>query len=569
MNMSSLRLRSLRLTLLALSCLEIVIVTGQPSPAQTQGGYRIAGTVLSATSGAPLADARIFIVDVSTRQNQDRQNQDPKNQKSVVTKEDGRFAFTQVPAGKYSLTGSKRGYESGAYEQHEEYATAIVTGAGLDTENLTLRLQPSAILSGTVLDEAGDPIRGANVTLFRQDHNLGISRILRMGNSETDDIGTYEFAGLAPGTYFVSASANPWYAVHTARSSESNNPGDNSGEVNVDPSLDVAYQTTYYQDASEPDAALPIPLKGGDHLEVPLHLNPVAALHLRFHTAGSPENGYQVPTLMRPTLDGNDFVQTDGAQMIAPNEWEISGVVPGKYVVRVPPQEPNSSNWSEMEADFTGNGEEMDASQAEPSGEVSARIVMQGGETASTDVSIELLSAKGQPVAGVGVNKQGVAELRNVTPGTYNVIARDINKILAVLSLSTDGHASPEHTVTVTTGSTTSVTIRVAASTVNVEGFAEKNGKPSSGVMVVLVPLHPNSGRELFRRDQTDLDGSFLLHDVAPGDYTVVAIENGWELDWSEPGVIGYYAQHGQPVTVAVGKEGSQHLSSRIQVQSK
>jgi len=65
------------------------------------------------------------------------------------------------------------------------------------------------------------------------------------------------------------------------------------------------------------------------------------------------------------------------------------------------------------------------------------------------------------------------------------------------------------------------------------------------------------------------LDGSFLLHDVAPGDYTVVAIENGWELDWSEPAIIAYYAQHGQLVSVAAGKEGSQRLASRVEVQSK
>lgn len=541
--------------LAAWSMLWIALSAASQQSAPMIGTYRIAGTVVNAISEAPLAETRVSIVDIK----------DDKKQYSGLTGADGRFAFTHVPAGKYSLEASKREFEAGAYDQHEQYATAIVTGAGLDTEDLTLRLQPSAILSGRVLDEAGEPLRGASVTLYRQDHNLGISRILRVGNDQTDDLGAYEFDGLAPGTYFVSASATPWYAIHSAQS----NQGDGSSEAPADPSLDVAYQTTYYQDVTEPDAALPIPLKGGDHLDVPLHFTPVPALHLRFHTTGTPENGYQVPNLLRPTLDGDDFVQTDGAQMISPGEWEVSGVAAGKYLVRVPPENPASSNWSEMQMDLTTSGEEMDTSQAEPAGDVSARIVMQSGEAASTDISVELLSPKGQPVAGVGVNKQGIAELRNVTPGTYNVIARDVNKILAVLSLSTDGHASPGHTVTVTTGSTTSVTIRVAAAAVNLEGFAEKNGKPIAGVMVVLVPRHPESNRELFRRDQTDLDGSFVLRDVAPGDYTVVAIDNGWDMDWSESAVIGYYAQHGQAVTISAGKEGSQRLASRVQVQSK
>jgi hypothetical protein len=40
--------------------------------------------------------------------------------------------------------------------------------------------------------------------------------------------------------------------------------------------------------------------------------------------------------------------------------------------------------------------------------------------------------------------------------------------------------------------------------------------------------------RDLFRRDQSDLDGTFSLHGVIPGTYTVVAIDNGWDLDWCD-----------------------------------
>ena len=32
----------------------------------------------------------------------------------------------------------------------------------------------------------------------------------------------------------------------------------------------------------------------------------------------------------------------------------------------------------------------------------------------------------------------------------------------------------------------------------------------------------------LIRRDQSDSDGSFALRDVVPGQYTVVAIQDGW-----------------------------------------
>jgi hypothetical protein len=79
---------------------------------------------------------------------------------------------------------------------------------------------------------------------------------------------------------------------------------------------------------------------------------------------------------------------------------------------------------------------------------------------------------------------------------------------------------------------------------------AEKDGKPMDGVLVVLVPENPEHNFELFRRDQTDSDGSFNLNEVNPGKYTVVAIENGWELEWSKPGVIQKYLRGGEVANV-------------------
>jgi hypothetical protein len=41
------------------------------------------------------------------------------------------------------------------------------------------------------------------------------------------------------------------------------------------------------------------------------------------------------------------------------------------------------------------------------------------------------------------------------------------------------------------------------------------------------------------------------LKNVVPGQYTVVAIEDGWELDWSQPEVIARYLPRGLAVTVS------------------
>ena len=102
-----------------------------------------------------------------------------------------------------------------------------------------------------------------------------------------------------------------------------------------------------------------------------------------------------------------------------------------------------------------------------------------------------------------------------------------------------------------------------------VEGFVKRSGKPAPGVMVVLVPDDPESNIELFRRDQSDLDGSFVFPSVAPGSYSVIAIEGGWTLDWSTPAVLARYAPHGQKITVGSQTKDSIHLPDPVEVQPR
>ena len=88
-------------------------------------------------------------------------------------------------------------------------------------------------------------------------------------------------------------------------------------------------------------------------------------------------------------------------------------------------------------------------------------------------------------------------------------------------------------------------------------------------MMVVLVPDNPEANLELFRRDQSDLDGSFVLRSIVPGVYTVIAIEDGWTLNWSQPAVIARYAPHGEKLVVPAGTRDTVHLPESMEVQAK
>lgn len=109
-----------------------VAQTGNGPKSPVGGAYRIAGVVVSKTDGNPLAGARVLIWDINN----------PHNRQTLITSDNGKFEFRGLAAGKFSLEGVKRGFIYSGYNQHEQFWTAIVTGAGLDTENLVLRLAP-------------------------------------------------------------------------------------------------------------------------------------------------------------------------------------------------------------------------------------------------------------------------------------------------------------------------------------------------------------------------------------------------------------------------------------------
>ena len=532
-----------------LFCNSSKVYAQTPSQEQGQiptGPYRIAGTVVNARGGNPLARTRVTIMDAQIRQ----------NIRFVITSDDGRFEF-HVPAGKFALQGAKRGFITAAYNQHDQFSTAIVTGAGIDAENLTLRLSSNAVLTGRVLDEFGEPVRNAQIIVYRENRFSGISRISRFRGATTDDQGKYEVTPLDEGTYFVSAKATPWYAVHPASVPE----GAANAPVQVDPGLDVSYPITYYGDTAEADSATPIPVRGGDHLEADIHLNPTPALHLLFHVA----EGGQVtfPQLQRPSFDGMEDVEPGNIQNVSPGVYELTGIAAGRYMVRMPD---SSGQLKEPTAVNLTSSQELDGSSGNSTSKVKVTVKGAGAAAGRLQIQIGLRNSKGRAVTSE-VDAKREANFTDVVPGKYDVLAGSPNEVYSVERISWDGGATSGRTLNVPAGASLSVSLSLVAGSITVEGFAKRDGKGVSGAMVVLIPKNPEANHDRFRRDQTDLDGSFSLFNVSPGSYTVIAIENGWDLDWAKPAVLTHYGRHGQALIVRTQAKGTLRLSQPVAVE--
>ena len=535
---------------LALLCTPLLLVA-VPSEIPF-GAYQVSGTVVNRIGGHPLAGARVTVGDARHRE----------SVVSMVTADDGRFVF-HVPAGKYSLGAEKRGFLPSSYKEHEQFSTAIVTGTGFDTESLVLQLAPNPVLKGKVIDEAGEPVRDATVIVLRESHQSGISQIRPTLQVKTDDQGTYEATPLDEGTYFVSVQAKPWYAVHGIPV----RTGDTTVPSMVDPSLDVAYPITYYGDTTEADEATPIPIRGGAKVEADIHLTPAASLHLIVHVANNGTNGYSMPMIQEQSFDGMEHIQPAQVTQLSPGVFEITGIPAGHYTLRQVGGPQRQTN-EPTEVELSPTNSEIDMTSGSPTSAVKAKIQMADGSQLPVPLRVAMRNSKGRVAAIRPVSAEGEATFTNISAGQYEFRAASPNKPYAVTVATANG-ASTGNKLDVSSGSPVEVTLSLVGGEITVEGVAEKSGKPFSGAMVVLVPQDPELKHEYFRRDQSDMDGTFSLLQAFPGNYTVIAIENGWDLDWGKPEVLAQYTRRGQSITVLSQGRGSIKLAQPVEVQPK
>ena len=530
-----------------------MLIAQTPVQQFAAGHFRISGIIASAPEGHPLPRARVSLQEVKNRQ----------NQIFMITGDDGHFEFLNLPAGKYSLNGAKRGYISAAYEQHEQFSTAIVTGAGVDTENLMLRLVRTAVLTGHVFDESGEPVRAATVTLWRDDHSAGVSRTVRYRSDQSDDLGSFEFAPLDAGTYFVSAIAKPWYAVHPPSVRQT---GATDVPTSVDRSLDVVYLPTYYAGATDVEDASPILIRGGDHLDLDLHLTPVPALHVTLRIpppqAGQ---GFQIPALFKRDFDGSQQALQPDVQMTAPGVVEITAA-PGKYELRLPQQ--NNQPGQSSEVEISQDNQELDASAGQAVSTITAKVEVMGETVPPPQMAFALRNPQHRVVAWGPMTPTREVTFADLVPGSYEVLAGAVSRAYSVVSMVVNGSPVSGRSLTVPAGAALVVSLRVVGGAADVNGLAQRAGKGAAGAMIVLVPKNPEANPELFRRDQSDLDGTFTFRSVIPGAYTAIAIENGWDLDWSKPAVIAQYAPHGEKIVVG-GSQGAIQLPSPLEIQPK
>jgi hypothetical protein len=533
------------------------------APSAARPSFRITGTVVSALTAQPLAHAEVEIGLAMKSE----------TVQSLVTTDDGRFQFDGLLPGKYWLRAARNGFSLQGFDEHEGYFTGIVVGPGLLSEDLIFRLRPDASISGMITDEQNEPVRDAQVMLFRSGIENGRRATTLQGQVGSNDQGRYRFSHLSPGTYFVAVSARPWYAQGLERRGRRFRGGARGlqppeGEADVippNPALDVAYPLTLYSGTTDVSSATPIILKAGDRASADVALTAVRALTLRIHdpsvSPGQPfgANLEQHVFEDRAIPVPQDNVQIDKGQMV------ISGLPPGEFVVNVQSfgkdninsndKDPNKDARSWRQVVSLSSDTDITTPAAGASAPITG-VVTLGGMPPGRRAYIQLNNRASGNNLGAEVSAKGEFEIPSseVRPGTYQISVVNLPDSI-VAGVTASGAKVLGQSVVITGAGPVRLTVTMSEGLATLTGVAMKDEKTWAGAMIVLVPQNPENNTALFRRDQSDSDGSFNLRQVLPGKYTALAIENGWDLEWANPSILKPYMKDGQAVEISAGRK--------------
>lgn len=144
-----------------------------------QGQTPVLGRVVAAAGGSPIPNARVTIEASGGRT-------------TILTGPDGRFIFTPPFRGPYNLAAEKPGF-----------VRTFLSGIAGDAE---VKLAKAGVITGRVVDDAGEPIIGATV----EADDVGDSYRTR-ATGQTDDLGEFRLAGLAQGHFAVVVTLPPGF----------------------------------------------------------------------------------------------------------------------------------------------------------------------------------------------------------------------------------------------------------------------------------------------------------------------------------------------------------------------
>jgi hypothetical protein len=600
------------LTVFALAAVAAMPASAQPAAA-TAGTGTITGTVKSLTTGGPIRSVRVMLNGTATVVatavagtpgavggteqiyrstgivNGTATPQVPKAViKTTSTDGSGRFSFTGLPAGRYLLDAANDAFLPASFGQRKpgRPGMPIELAEGQRLE-LTVSMTRGSAITGSVVDELGDPLVHARVQALRYIINQnGVKRLRVVGQAETDDRGVYRLFGLEPGDYHVSAMPGSSDA-EPMRGSIGESPGfevgftaDPGGARDAVPRMaappdptgteeDLA--PTYYPMSATGAGSLPVTVDGlAERSGVDIRVLPIHNGTIRGTVVGMPPSLPVQVLLHNP--DGSEPPTSLTAMVGQSGEFTLKNVAPGEYVVYAQtlpsslPQTPAAINGS---VPVVINGS-VATSVAVPTVRTAAfdrlhgrtavtvdgsitppiSIALQPGRSISGHVTFDFTQTAGAsaaravttisiqpaPQAGgwpafntsptVRVDADGNFVLPGIRPGRFFLRASGPGTVRSVMWNGLDTLDFPLEVGTDQDVANVVITLTDKLSELS-GAVTDSTGKPGYDFTVIAMPVDSRfwiPGSRRVAISRTDADGRYMFRGLPPGDYRLATL---------------------------------------------
>jgi hypothetical protein len=196
------------------------------------------------------------------------------------------------------------------------------------------------------------------------------------------------------------------------------------------------------------------------------------------------------------------------------------------------------------------SGAVLDVNKGEDPAQVTGSVKFEGStETPRGNVNFRKADT-GDVVNSTRSNGDGEIQTQ-LYPGKYTINASFSHYVIK--SVVATGAKVIGRTIEVTGTSPIKLSLVMTKDDARIEGtvHAGDSDAAAPGSFVILVPDDMVNNEPLFRRSQSGTDGSFQFTNVIPGKYTMVALQNGWNVEWAKPEAMKPYLAKGEVIDVA------------------
>ena len=536
------------LTLTSISSAQAHQGSSAPKPEQC----KLSGMVVKLAGSEPLASARVRLLSQDDR----------ALSHSTSTDAGGRFELKGIDPGRYRMLVHKDGFVTQAYGQRklDDPGAVLTLRPGQEMRDLLFRLIPSAVISGRVINEEGDPLPWVQVNALREAYSGGKKTLTLETTVPTNDLGEYRLFSLRPGRYYIRASYHP--------NEQITGPGEQvEGRDDDEPR---GYVPMYYPSSTEPARASSITVKAGEEtpsLEILLRRVDVFTIRGRVYSPPQRSNNSFNVLLMPRGETWLSLPQRDADVDPKDNTFTLRDVLPGSYILFASRFD-EGRRYQAYQPIELGNADlEGISLTLLPGATLNGRISWDGSPAFEGNALVVYLRAD-EGLSGYGnkaiVTLAGSFTFNDVHDLRYRVAIPGLCQDCYRKSLRYGGLTSPDETFTPAQGTNAGLEITLSSKGARVLGkVVDADDLSAAGVWVVLVPDEPHrNARWLYKSGVTDQYGRFEIRGISPGTYKLFSWEEADSGAWMDPEFLKPFEGKGESITLQDNDQKSRNLTA-------